>query len=131
MVIKVSEWQNYFSYYLLVHAEVPQLLRHGQLELVEGGGCDVGLRGLRSTLLSLKLFYHHYYYLIYHESSSPEPVPGHDLGVGGLPAEVLHHVEVPLDHLDDGAPPAAGLLVTGARVNLTRRNVCTSRTRSF
>ena len=130
MGIKVSKWQNYFPDHLLVHAEVPQLLRHGQLELVEGGRCDVGLRGLRSTL-SLKLFYHYYYYLLYHESSSPEPVPGHDLGVGGLPAEVLHHVEVPLDHLDDGAPPAAGLLVTGARVNLTRRNVCTSRSSRF
>ena len=122
---------NYFPYHLLVHAEVPQLLRHGQLELVEGGRCDVGLRGLRSAA-SLMLVYHHYYYIIiYHLSSSPEPVPGHDLGVGGLPAEVLHHVEVPLDHLDDGAPPAAGLLVTGARVHLTRRNVCTSRSSRF
>ena len=64
MGIKVSKWQNYFPDHLLVHAEVPQLLRHGQLELVEGGWCDVGLRGLRSTL-SLKLFYHHYYYILY------------------------------------------------------------------
>ena len=127
MVIKVSKWQNYFSNHLLVHAEVPQLLRHGQLELVEGGRCDVGLRGLRSAA-SLMLVYHHYFY---HLSSSPEPVPGHDLGVGGLPAEVLHHVEVSLDHLDDGAPPAAGLLVTGARIHLTRRNVYTSRSSRF
>lgn len=51
------------------------------------------------------------------------PVTRHDLCVGRLPTQILDHMEVPLDHLDNGSPPAAGLLVTCPGVNLDKRNV--------
>ena len=35
----------------------------------------------------------------------------HDLGVRRFPAQVLDDVEIALDHLDHGAPPAAGFLM--------------------
>ena len=54
---------------------------------------------------------------------SDPPVTGNDLCVGGLPAQILHDMEVPLDHLDNSSPPAAGLLVAGSREDLTRHNI--------
>ena len=61
----------------------------GQLDGVpnEGPGPDVRLGALHS-----------------------QPLEGHDLGVGGLPSEILDDVELALDHLDHRSPPTARLL---------------------
>ena len=53
---------------------------------------------------------------------SHSPVTRHDLCVGRLPAQVLHHMEVTFNHFDNGPPPATRLLVTGPGVDLTNRN---------
>ena len=84
---------------------------------VMGGSIDLGLslQQYKGLLLGQRL--------VVCSLEGDPPVTGHDLCVGGLPAQILHDMEVPLDHLDNSSPPAAGLLVAGSREDLTRHNI--------